>query len=188
MTTVDNVSVKSISCAVPKQSFTLLEYAPNLLDEQTANRMTKKTGFESLRIAPDNMTASDLIVHAAEPILNDIDRSEIGAVVLVSKTQDYTLPATSRILQDRLGLGNDILCIDINEGCPGYITGLYTSFLLAQNMNRSVLLTVGDTSSKLLSPNDRTTRCLFGDAAEKRTLFGGVKGWENNCRHGPEDA
>ena len=164
MNTVENVSVKSISCALPKQQFTMLEYAPNLLDEYNANRLTNKTGFNTLRIAPEHMTASDLIVHAAEPLLNDVDRDEIGAVVFVSKTQDYTLPATSHLLQTRLHLNQDVLCLDINEGCSGYVKGLYTSALLAKNMKRPVLLTAGDTSSRLCSPNDRATRCIFGDA------------------------
>ena len=164
MNTVDNVSVKSVSCALPKQSFTLLEYAPNLLDEYNANRLSNKTGFNTLRIAPEHMTASDLIVHAAEPLLNDVERDEIGAVIFVSKTQDYALPATSHLLQTRLHLNQHVLCLDINEGCSGYVKGLYTASLLAKNMNRPVLLTAGDTSSRLCSPNDRATRCIFGDA------------------------
>lgn len=162
---MSTASIKSISCAVPARHFSILEYAPELLDERTAKRMTRSTGFAALRIAPDRMTASDLVVRAAEPILNDVDRSEIGAVVFVSRTQDYSIPATSHILQDRLRLGNDVLCLDINDGCSGWIKGLFTAVVIAREINRSVLLTTGDTSSRLISPTDRATRCLFGDAA-----------------------
>ena len=47
---------------------------------------------------------------AAEQIFVDIDRNSIGALVFVTQTPDYVLPATSHILQDRLGLKNDVLC------------------------------------------------------------------------------
>ncbi len=162
---MNNVSIQSISCAVPAQHFSILEYAPDLLDERTAKRMTRSTGFAALRIAPEGMVASDLVVRAAEPILNDVDRSTIGAIIFVSKTQDYAEPATSHILQDRLHLGHDVLCIDINDGCSGWVKGLFTAVVIAREIKRSVLLTTGDTSSRLISPTDRATRCLFGDAA-----------------------
>ena len=165
MTTIENISVQSISCAVPKQHFSILEYAPNLLDEKTAKRMSKKTGFTSLRVAPDNMTTADLVACAAEPILHDIDRSDIKALVFVSQTPDHIVPATSHILQDRLGLSNETLCIDVQEGCSGYVTGLFLSAMLAKQFDGAVLLAAGDTSTKISSnPNDRATRCIFGDA------------------------
>lgn len=161
---ITDVFVESISGAVPKQHLSLLEFAPDLLTEKTVKRMTKGTGFESLRIAPDNVTASDLVVRAAQPILQNIDKHKIRAVVFVSQSSDYNVPATSHILQDRLGLDNGIFCVDIIEGCAGFLKGLYTAFLLSKQLNASVLLANGDTMSRLTSPKDRATRCIFGDA------------------------
>lgn len=64
-------------------------------------------------------------------------------MIFVSQTPDYVLPATSHILQERLGLKNDILCLDINEGCSGYVTGVYTAGLLAKQLNKAVCLLGG---------------------------------------------
>lgn len=55
------------------------------------------------------------------------------------------------------------MCLDINEGCSGFITGLYVAGLIAEKSGGSVMLTGGDTISKLTSPNDRASRTIFGD-------------------------
>lgn len=165
-TEVNNIDIKSISCCVPKQVYSIMEYAPDLLKtEKTAKRMAKSTGITSLRIAPDNVTTSDLFQKASEPILNEIDRSEIGALVFVTQTPDYDAPATSHILQHKMGLSENTLCLDINEGCSGYVTGLYMATMLADKLQAPILLGAGDTCSKGTSPKDRATRCIFGDAA-----------------------
>ena len=161
---VSGVTVKAISCAVPKNRLSLIEYAPNLMDDKQAKRLAKGTGFSVLRIAPVGMTTADLVAKASESILTDVENEIIGALVFVSQTPDYDIPATSHILQDRLGLSSECLCIDINEGCSGYVTGLYVSELLAKQLQKPVLLGCGDTISKMTSPDDRATRCIFGDA------------------------
>ena len=137
---------------------------PNLLDEKSAKRMARGTGFSALRITPNNVTTADLVEKAAEPILACEQKDEIGALVFVSQTPDFVLPSTGHILQNRLGLGHDTLCIDISEGCSGYITGIYNASLLAKQLNKKVLFLCGDTISKLTSIDDRATRCIFGDA------------------------
>lgn len=164
LNTIHDVAVKSISCAIPKQHYLLADYAPDLLNEKTAKRMAKGTGFGTLRISPDNMTTADLCMEAAKPILADTGTANIGSLVFVTQTPDYILPATSHVLQERLGLEHDTLCLDINEGCSGFVTGLFTASMLAKQLKKSVLLLCGDTISKLTSPSDRATRCIFGDA------------------------
>ena len=161
---LEGISIESISCCVPRNQYTLTEYAPELFNEKSARRMAKGTGFSSLRIADDNTTTADLCIKAAESIFQEEKIENIGALVFVSQTPDYVLPATSHILQERLGLRNDVLCLDINEGCSGYVAGIYTAGLLARQLNKSVCLLGGDTISKLTSPVDRATRSIFGDA------------------------
>ena len=161
---LEGISIKAISCCVPHNHYSLTEYAPDLFNEKSARRMAKGTGFSALRIADENTTTADLCLKAAEKILQHDAREDIGALIFVSQTPDYVLPATSHILQERLGLKNDILCLDINEGCSGYVTGVYTAGLLAKQLNKAVCLLGGDTISKLTLPVDRATRSIFGDA------------------------
>lgn len=162
---VKGVGISEIVCAFPEQHYTLHDYAPNLLNEKTAFRMGKSTGFTSLRIAPERMTTSDLFAAAAEKLLTGRNREDIAGVVFVSKTADYDMPATSYILQDRLALSHNTICLDIREGCAGFVRGLYVAAVLAQRLGKAVLLGCGDTNSRLSNPNDRATRFLLGDGA-----------------------
>lgn len=173
VTNIDGIRIKSIACAVPKQKLSLMEYAPDLFNEKSAKRMAKGTGFSNLRISDESTTTADLCVGAAEKIFSDIDRKSIGALVFVTQTPDYILPATSHVLQDRLGLRKDVICLDINEGCSGYVTGVFVSAMLAKQLNTKVCLLGGDTVSKLTLPVDRATRCIFGDAGTATIIEAG---------------
>ena len=130
---ISGVSVNCISCALPKNSVRIVDRIPASMADM-AYKITKVTGFSSLRIAPKNTTTSDLVIEAAKPVLDDFGRNNIKAIVFVSETPDYIFPATSHVLQDKLGLPNTTFCIDINEGCSGYVTGLYVSSLLVKNL------------------------------------------------------
>ena len=51
------------------------------------------------------------------------------------------MPATSNIIQGRLGLKQDMLCLDISQGCAGFVVGLLEAFmLLEQESIRKVVL------------------------------------------------
>ena len=124
-------------------------------------------------------------MQASENLLNElaISHNEIDAIIFVSQTPDYIMPATSCILQDRLKLRNDIVAFDINYGCSGYIYGLFQSALLVNSgCCRRVLLCVGDTISKYLDPQDRKSRLVFGDGASASIIECGSDTWAFDIR------
>lgn len=165
-TQIDGIDIKAISCCVPKEMYSIMEYAPDLLkNDRTAKRMAKSTGISHLRISPENVTTADLFQKAAEPILADINKKDIAAMVFVTQTPDYLVPTTGHVLQNKLGLRNDMFCLDVTEGCSGYVTGLYMASMLANKLQAPVLLGAGDTASRGTNPKDRATRVIFGDAA-----------------------
>ena len=162
---IDGVQIESIACTVAKKKVAVQDYVADLFPtEKSIKRFTKTTGFTHLRISDDNVTTADLSAKSAEMILSETAREEIEAIVFLTQTPDYVLPATGHILQDRLALKRNILCIDANEGCAGYVTGLYLAAVIANNLKAKVLLVGGDTSSKVTYSEDRTTRSIFGDA------------------------
>jgi 3-oxoacyl-[acyl-carrier-protein] synthase-3 len=76
------------------------------------------------------------------------------------------LPTTACVLQDRLGLPTSCAALDFNQGCSGYIYGLWlANALVASGSARNVLLVTAETYSKLIHPRDRSVRVLFGDGA-----------------------
>ena len=76
------------------------------------------------------------------------------------------MPATSIVLQGRLGLPKATAAFDINLGCSGFVYGLFIlkGFLEASGLKNGILVT-SDPYSKIVDENDRITSMLFGDAA-----------------------
>ena len=176
ITTIKGVAIEALACAVPNNCISIFDYCDGLVTEKEAKRLSKNTGFEKLRITDDKTTTSDLCFDAAESIFNSDTNSkaDIDGLIFVSQTPDYYLPATSHELQNRMGLSDSILCFDVNQGCSGYVNGLYLAALLVSSGQcRKVLLLAGDTISKLTSPTDRATRTIFGDAGTATIISAG---------------
>ncbi|VXD01035.1 ketoacyl-ACP synthase III [Sphingomonas sp. 8AM] len=131
------------------------------------NDVVKMTGVQTRHWVEPGVTTSDLCARAANRLLDGLawGRDTIDAVVFVSQTPDFRLPATACTLQDRLGLRTGIVAFDVPLGCSGYPYGLWLAMMMAQTgAARRVLLLVGDTSTIMNDPDDRSTVMLFGDA------------------------
>ena len=161
----DNVGIKGLAACVPENTVINRNYTQTFSAKDAA-LICDKTGIEERRFALSGTTASDLCYEAADKLLREleVDRSEIDALLFVSQTADYRMPASAIILQDRLGLSKDTIAFDINIGCSGYVYGLSVAFMYAQQPDiRKVLLLDGETRSRIYSPKDRKTAFLFGD-------------------------
>ena len=42
------------------------------------------------------------------------------------------MPPTSNVIQGRLGLKQDMLCLDISQACAGFVIGLMQAFMLLE--------------------------------------------------------
>jgi 3-oxoacyl-[acyl-carrier-protein] synthase-3 len=161
------IEIKAISSCVPKEIISN-DFFEELLSPKERRVFEKTVGILERRWAADGITASDLGFEAANELIsfNKIKKNEIDCIIFLSQTSDYKIPFTSNILQHRLGLNKEILCLDINAGCAGFIQGLSTSFSIAQSIpNGKVIFIIAETLSKILSKNDRGTSMLFGDGA-----------------------
>lgn len=158
-----NVKIAGLSACVPKDIEENREYTNLTPDE--AEKLIASTGIERRR-RTHNLCASDLCYEAAEKIIRDLGwkKDSIDALIFVTQSHDYIFPATSCILQDRLGLSEECYTLDIALGCSGWVYGLsvISSLLSTGNMKRGLLLS-GEVSH-LCSPQDKSTYPLFGDA------------------------
>lgn len=164
---IDGIHIAAINSALPHKLLTVNEYTNGMVTEKEAKRLAKNTGFEMLRISDERVATSDLCFSAAENIFlqSSVKKQDVDAIVFVSQTSDYLLPATSHVLQNRLELSEEIIALDINQGCSGYVYGLFVSSMLVNSGKcKNVLLCAGDTISKLTAETDRATRTIFGDA------------------------
>lgn len=145
-----------------------------VFNEGEAERVIAQTGIKQKHVVENNgIIASDLCLAAAEKLVADLgwEKESIDALCFVSLSHDYLEPPTACILQDRLGLSEDCMTMDMNQGCSGWVNGLATlsSQVMSGNIKRALLLN-GDTSSLLSSPLDKEARPLFGDAGAATAL------------------
>ena len=110
---INNIKISGVAAAVPKNSKSNWDY--ELLSESEKKLLTKTTGVEERRVAPKGLTTSDLCFEAAEKLIQDLSwrKEEIEVLIFLSQSRDYYLPATSIILQDRLGLSKSCMAFDI---------------------------------------------------------------------------
>lgn len=161
------VEIKAMATCVPKNKIGN-DFFDGLLSPKEVRIFEKTVGIVERRWAEDKVTASDLGYEAAVNLLKnyEINKEEIDCLIFLSQTPDFKIPFTSNILQDRLGLKRNVLCLDISAGCAGFIQGLSTSYSIAKTLKKGkVLFIVAETLSKILSLKDRGTAMLFGDGA-----------------------
>ena len=131
-------------------------------------RLKQIMGYGRHRIAEAGICVSDLCLFGMEYLIDKglLDKNDIDALILVTQTPDYLIPPTSNIIQGKLNLKQDMICLDINQGCAGYILGLIEAFMLLEQdeVNKVVLLT-GDILSRKTSSKDRNSYPLIGDGA-----------------------
>ena len=142
-------------------------------DAVKAENVVKATGIRSRRIADEPVSSLDLCVAAAERLFSRtaIDKAAIGAVLFVSFTPERMMPGNAFQAQKRLGLGNDIVALDLNLACSGWVYGLYLAALLVHQTRCKVLLLDGDVQSRSLAPDDAATVPVLADAGTA-TLIG----------------
>lgn len=156
---------------------TILPENERLFVEEMANynfsparslKLKEVMGYDRRRIVRGPVCVSDLAVFGIEHLFatGALERSSIGAIVFVTQSPDFLMPGTASVVHGRLGLGHDVFCIDINQGCAGFLMGLMQAFmLLEQPAIEKVVLVNADVLSRKVSPRDRNSYPLIGDGA-----------------------
>lgn len=131
-------------------------------------KLKRVMGFESHRLSKDTSFSSDFCIYGVKHLLEKeiIKKEEIGAIIVVTLSPDYFLPQISNTVQGEIGFGQDVLCMDIAQGCCGYLIGLMQAFMLLDNMkDKKILVCNVDVLSKKVSHKDRNDFPLIGDGA-----------------------
>lgn len=131
-------------------------------------RLKKVMGFEKHRLSKPDTTVFDFASYGIRYMLEKrwIEKKEIGAILVVTLCPDYFVPHISTMLQGEFGLSSDVLCLDIAQGCCGFLIGLMEAYLLLEHRkDKKVILVNGDVLSHKISRKDRNDFPLIGDAA-----------------------
>ena len=162
----DNIDIKCIATCLPEGVLEMTSLKERF-GEKPVEDTIKGSGIVRLHVAADHETTADLCELAANKLFEatGFDRNEIDGVVFVSQTMDYFNPATSCVLQGKLGLPEECVCFDIAYGCSGYIYGMFqAAVLINSGACKNVLVLAGDTNSKMVDKNKTSSLMVFGDA------------------------
>ena len=159
-----NVRIAGIAAGVPENvvSNYTLKQGEDISVDYTPEAFVETTGVQERRCS-ETPTTGDLCFAAAEKLIVELgwDKNEIEALVFVSQTADYFLPATACILQDRLSLPKECYAEDVALGCSGWVYGLSNvASLVSTGAVKKALLLAGDPKKRSKMKRDP----LFGDA------------------------
>jgi len=125
-------------------------------------------GYDRRRIVEEGTNVSDLCVFGLKYLFDNelLQREDVSALLLVTQSPEHFMPPTSNIIHGLLELPQNVLCMDINQGCAGFILGLVQAYMLLEQPEvRKVVLMNADVLSRKVSPRDRNSNPLIGDAA-----------------------
>ncbi len=155
----------------------ILPETESLFDDEVGNydfppkqtmRLKRVMGFEKHRISKESSTASDFAVFGLKYVLDNgwIKKEDIGAVIVVSLCPDHFVPHISNIVHAKTELPSDVLCMDIPQGCCGFLVGLAQAFMLLDHLGgKKAVVINADTLSHKVSKRDRNDYPLIGDGA-----------------------
>lgn len=164
LSTLRSVGYRGLATCVPTTVVANTDVPPHMVPER--ERLVRNIGIHQRRICKRWQCFSDLALVAAEKLLGELgwDRDSVDALIVVTQSPDYLIPATAIILQDRLKLGHATIAYDVNLGCSGYPFALHMvgSMISAGAIKRAIIL-VGDKCATEFDP-------IFSDAATATAL------------------
>lgn len=142
-------------------------------DPTQLDRLKKMVGVDTRHVAPPGVTTLDLCEQSAARLLRGcgLGPDSLDAVIFVTQTPDFPQPCNACLLHQRLALPKSVAAFDLNQGCSGWVYGLYVAASLIEAGGcRRILLAAGDTVTQAIHPLDRAVVPLFGDAGSATLL------------------
>ena len=159
------VAIKAIEFSLPKKKENFRE----LLNDNPLwdiNKIFKATGIKNRYISNEKEDVISLSIKSAKKILKKFPKNKIDFLIFVTQTSHYKLPSASCVMQNMLGLKENIKAFDINMGCSGFIYALYlANNIIKNNDGKNGLIICSDVYTKFIKKNNRSCRPIFSDAS-----------------------
>lgn len=133
-------------------------------NEQEAAQTIQVTGFNRLSTSK-HQSFSDFVMTGLRSLNDESDVifGGVDAVIVVSQTFDTRIPSISTKIQAALNLAETTFCIDVMDGCAGFIKAISVAQMLEGQGRKKVLVVAGDINSTITLKAETGTRILFGD-------------------------
>ncbi len=145
----------------------LNEDLTNTFKEFSAEDIYKKVGVKKRFHTSEDVIGSDLAFLAANQFFKEtaFPKEKVEFILFCTEGLDYIAPMTVCLLQNRLGLNNNIGALDLPSGCAGFTNALgMAKAIVESGQSSNVLLLFGDTPGLVSHPQDFALRSLFSDA------------------------
>lgn len=147
------VKIAELSCYLPERIVTneAIEERVNAKKKFLAAGVLEKLfGIEERRFAAKKEQVSDLAVRAALPIVEKVGHANIDLLIFAAASADLIEPATSNIIQFKLGLSCP--CMDLKNACNSFVSAMQTASAYIQaGMYENVLIVNGEKLSDAIN-------------------------------------
>lgn len=109
---LEGLSITHIGTSLPRGERSMKEYA-SMFGEAAIGRIKKSTGVERVHVSDTGKCSSDYTVETACRLMGEtgLVPQDFDGLVNISQTPDYPVPNTAVIIQDRLGLPQDVVLL-----------------------------------------------------------------------------
>jgi len=136
------------------------------------DKMEESSGIRTRWCAPEDWCTSDIALPSAQQALEKAGRKpeDVDLIILGTDSPDYITPATSVVLQHKLGAVN-AGTFDVGCACASFPTGAaIASGLIAANEALKTVLVVGVYNMQKLAADDDPMVFFYGDGAGAAVL------------------
>ena len=152
---------------VPEKVLTNADLS-RMLGEDVDEFVSNVLGIHERHVCGEDESTADLATGAARRALAaaGVAAEELDLIVLATDTPEYISPATSVVVQHRLG-AKRAGTFDLNSACAGFVTALdaASKYVIADASYRNVLVVGAYAMSKYLDWSDKKTATIFADGA-----------------------
>ncbi len=170
--------VTGVGMYVPKKVLTNEELEEMLQRPGTADWLVKNVGIKQRHIMADDEVTSDLCVYAAQEALKNakVSSKDIDLIIVSTDTPDYLSPATSVVVQHKLGAKN-AGTFDVNAACAGFVSALDIGarYIQTDETIENVLVIGAYGMTRYVDWTDHYTCTLFADGAGALLLSADTK-------------
>ncbi|HVG32727.1 MAG TPA: ketoacyl-ACP synthase III, partial [Pyrinomonadaceae bacterium] len=139
-----------------------------MVGEDVNEFVSQVLGIEERHVCASDESTADLATAAARKALSAafVNAEDLDLIVLATDTPEYISPATSVVVQHRLGARN-AGTFDLNSACAGFVTALDTAskYIIADDAYKNVLVIGAYAMSKFVDWTEKKTATIFADGA-----------------------
>ena len=131
-------------------------------------KLKEVMGYGTRHVALPKQCVSDLVAHGFHYLRDQglLDLDSLDGIILVTQMPDQIVPQTSAIVHGMLGLKQDMLLLDITQGCAGFVIAAMEALAWLQHPGfKRIAVVTADILSRKISSRDRNSLPLAGDAA-----------------------